>query len=146
MKKRTLITCLSIMLVSMFFVSGIEAVGQIPIEKEIELTKQIIQAKRQLIIGNVMDLTEEEGAGFWPLYTEYRGKVSEVADRKISLIQTDTAINPGNSGGGLYDQEGMLIGINTWTNDKRFSEGLSFALAFGTLLSLDPPFLGTESL
>ena len=33
----------------------------------------------------------------------------------------------------------MLIGINTWTEDKRFAEGLSFAIAFDTLLKLDPP-------
>ena len=59
--------------------------------------------------------------------------------RKVRVIQTDAAINPGNSGGGLYDKQGMLIGLNTWTNDKRFSEGLSFAIAFQTLLDLDPP-------
>jgi serine protease Do len=59
--------------------------------------------------------------------------------RKIRIIQTDTAINPGNSGGGLYDKEGMLIGINTWTNDKRFSEGISFAITLESLLNLEPP-------
>ena len=57
----------------------------------------------------------------------------------MRVIQTDAAINPGNSGGGLYSKQGMLIGLNTWTNDKRFSEGLSFAITFQTLLDLDPP-------
>jgi hypothetical protein len=78
-------------------------------------------------------------------WSHTRGTISQVriqrrGGRRISIIQTDTAINPGNSGGGLYDQDGMLIGINTWTNDKRFSEGLSFALAFQSLLQLNPPF------
>jgi S1-C subfamily serine protease len=59
--------------------------------------------------------------------------------RRVPVIQTDTAINCGNSGGGLYDQDGVLIGINTWTNDKRFSEGISFAIGFQALLDLDPP-------
>lgn len=54
------------------------------------------------------------------------------------VIQTSAAINPGNSGGGLYDAAGMLLGINTWTQDKRFAEGLGFSIAFATLLDLIP--------
>jgi S1-C subfamily serine protease len=65
--------------------------------------------------------------------------VQTCGDRKVRVIQTDTAINPGNSGGGLYDKEGRLIAINTWTNDKRASEGISFAIMFETLLKLAPP-------
>lgn len=57
---------------------------------------------------------------------------------EIRVIQTSAAINPGNSGGGLYDHDGRLIGINTWTKDKRFAEGLSFSIAFHTLLPLLP--------
>jgi serine protease Do len=57
------------------------------------------------------------------------------------VIQTQAAINPGNSGGGLYDKEGYLIGINTWTSDKSISEGIGFAIAMESLLELVPPFL-----
>ncbi len=60
------------------------------------------------------------------------------------MIQTDTAVNPGNSGGGLYNQQGMLVGINTWTNDS-FSEGLSFMIFPKSLLGLDPPFVPEKS-
>jgi len=63
--------------------------------------------------------------------------------RRIRVIQTNAAINPGNSGGGLYDKDGNLIGINTWTNDKRISEGLGFAIAWESLLELNPPGLKT---
>ncbi len=77
-------------------------------------------------------------------WSHTRGTVSQFrtqtcGDRKVRIIQTDAAINPGNSGGGLYDKEGNLVGLNTWTNDKRFSEGLSFAITFQTLLDLAPP-------
>jgi S1-C subfamily serine protease len=79
-------------------------------------------------------------------WSHTRGVISQFrtqtcAARKIRIIQTDAAINPGNSGGGLYAQDGTLIGINTWTNDKRFSEGISFAIAFESFLDADPPSL-----
>jgi hypothetical protein len=61
--------------------------------------------------------------------------------RTIRVIQTNAAINPGNSGGGLYDKKGRLVGITTWTQDKRVAEGLSFAIAFETLLKLNPEIL-----
>jgi len=57
---------------------------------------------------------------------------------EIRVIQTSAAINSGNSGGGLYDSDGRLVGINTWTQDKRYAEGLSFSIAFHTLLPLLP--------
>jgi S1-C subfamily serine protease len=77
-------------------------------------------------------------------WTHTQGVISQFrtmsqGGRTIRLIQTQTAINPGNSGGGLYDNESYLIGINTWTSDKRSSEGLSFAITFDSLLALDPP-------
>jgi hypothetical protein len=79
-------------------------------------------------------------------WTHTRGSISQFrlqkrGARQIHIIQTDAPLNPGNSGGGLYDKSGALIGINTWTNDKRFSEGLGFAIGLSSLLDLDPPGL-----
>lgn len=65
-------------------------------------------------------------------------RLNDLNGRAMRIIQTSAAINPGNSGGGLYDKGGHLIGINTWTKDKRFAEGLSFAITFTTLLDLAP--------
>ena len=82
-------------------------------------------------------------------WTHTRGSISQLrlqhrGLRQVHVIQTDAPLNPGNSGGGLYDKSGTLIGINTWTNDKRFSEGLGFAIALDTLLELDPPGVHAE--
>ena len=45
------------------------------------------------------------------------------------MIQTDAAINPGNSGGALVDDEGELIGINTYiSSSSQSSAGLGFAI------------------
>ncbi|TXT22375.1 MAG: trypsin-like serine protease with C-terminal PDZ domain [Planctomycetota bacterium] len=65
-------------------------------------------------------------------------RLNDFNGRAMKIIQTSAAINSGNSGGGLYDKAGRLIGINTWTKDKRFAEGLSFAITFTTLLELAP--------
>ena len=57
----------------------------------------------------------------------------------LNLYQTQTPINVGNSGGGLYTADGLLLGINTWTEDKSVTEGLNFAIAVASLLELLPP-------
>jgi serine protease Do len=76
-------------------------------------------------------------------WTHSAGDISQIRrqthnDYSFRVLQTTAAINPGNSGGGLYDSDGRLIGINTMTGDKRFAEGLSFSIAFPTLLDLTP--------
>ena len=65
-------------------------------------------------------------------------RTQDIRVAAVRVIQTQAAINPGNSGGGLYDQEGYLLGINTWTADKSVSEGIGFAIALDTLLELAP--------
>ena len=57
----------------------------------------------------------------------------------VDLYQTQTPINFGNSGGGLYTKTGTLIGINTMTQDKQKSEGLSFAICINMLEKLLKP-------
>jgi hypothetical protein len=88
-------------------------------------------------IGNPQGLgwTHTQGA-----VSQYR--IQKIAGRQVPVIQTQTVINPGNSGGGLYDRDGFLVGINTWTQDKRVSEGLNFAIALEILTDLRPPELG----
>jgi S1-C subfamily serine protease len=76
-------------------------------------------------------------------WTHTQGVISQlrlqrVDGHEVHVIQTQTALNPGNSGGGLFDREGYLLGINTWTNDRRVSEGISFAISLDTLLELQP--------
>jgi S1-C subfamily serine protease len=76
-------------------------------------------------------------------WTHSAGDISQVRRRtqdgyQVRILQTTAAINRGNSGGGLYDAAGRLIGINTLTGDKHFSEGLGFSIALPTLLELVP--------
>ena len=45
-----------------------------------------------------------------------------------TLLQTDTAINPGNSGGGLFNGQGVLVGIVVAKHTGAEIEGLGFAV------------------
>ena len=76
-------------------------------------------------------------------WTYTQGNVSQFRTqafdgRRLRVVQISTALNPGNSGGGLYDKDGFLIGINTWAQDKRVSEGLNFAISADALADLLP--------
>jgi serine protease Do len=55
------------------------------------------------------------------------GLVSALRDIRegAPLIQTSTPISPGSSGGGLFDAQGRLIGITTWS--RKESQNLNFA-------------------
>jgi S1-C subfamily serine protease len=77
-------------------------------------------------------------------WTHTQGVISQMRTQdfelhRVRVIQTQASINPGNSGGGLYDNEGFLLGINTWTTDKSLSEGIGFAISLDSLLELAPP-------
>lgn len=64
----------------------------------------------------------------------------------IRIYQTQAAVNPGNSGGGLYDEAGVLLGINTWTADKTIAEGIAFAISAASIWDVlsreNPPWCG----
>lgn len=59
-----------------------------------------------------------------------------IDDRTMTLLQTDTAINPGNSGGGLFDGQGVLIGIVVAKQTGAEIEGLGFAVPINNVLDI----------
>jgi serine protease Do len=81
-------------------------------------------------------------------YTATQGVISKV-DRVrdgLKFIQIDAAINPGNSGGPLVNEQGEIIGVNSFI--IRGGDNLAFALPVNYLrmaLSLYHPNMGTPS-
>ena len=55
--------------------------------EEIQLTRTMIQAGRQAIVTEAMDLTPKEMETFWPLYREYRLEAAKIGDRVVGLIE-----------------------------------------------------------
>ena len=56
----------------------------------------------------------------------------EINNKRLSLLQTDSAINPGNSGGGLFNDKGELIGLVVAKGSGTDIEGLGFAIPIDT--------------
>jgi len=56
-----------------------------------------------------------------------------------TVLQTDAAINPGNSGGALFDQEGRVLGINTYSSHGY--NNLGFTIPIHVALVLKDHFL-----
>jgi len=78
----------------------------------------VIAGQRILAIGHPLGLS----------YTATQGIISK-EDRVyngLKYIQIDAAINPGNSGGPLINEQGQVIGVNTFI--MRDSESLGFAV------------------
>lgn len=79
--RRSLLTLLFPLLLA----PGVALAGQV--QKEIDLTRSIVQGQRRGIIAGSLPLTPAEAQAFWPLYDEYAKATSEAGDRTVKLIK-----------------------------------------------------------
>lgn len=77
---------IALALASLIFTSPVGAQSLLS-QKEIAAAKEMVERKRNFVVIANLDLTEEEGKKFWPLYEEYRIKIREVRLRRIELIK-----------------------------------------------------------
>jgi hypothetical protein len=56
-------------------------------EAYVELLPADVQAKRQEVIKEGMQLDEKQAAAFWPVYEEYAGEQKKLGDQKLAIIQ-----------------------------------------------------------
>jgi hypothetical protein len=54
--------------------------------ENIQLTRTLIDAQRQLLVSGGLELTPKEMEGFWPLYRTYRVEMAKLGDRLVSVI------------------------------------------------------------
>ena len=83
---KTTIAVVMLALVLAFSVSTSEAEGLLS-QKDIAAAKELVERKRNFVVIANLDLTDEEGKKFWPLYDEYRIKIREVRIRRLELIE-----------------------------------------------------------
>lgn len=55
-------------------------------EDEVAQGREMVQAGRKDVIRTSLPLTEDEAAGFWPIYAEYSAKTAEIMDRYTAMV------------------------------------------------------------
>ena len=56
-------------------------------EADVELLREDVQAKRQEVIKERIQLDEKLAASFWPVYEQYAGEPKQLGDQKLATIQ-----------------------------------------------------------
>ena len=56
-------------------------------DKDVALLRQNLQAESKKIVEKNMQLSDAEGAAFWPLYNEYTAEVRKVNDTRFGLVK-----------------------------------------------------------
>jgi len=98
-RRHTLVITLALVLAVWTLAPASEALAQEAQETQdatneqfIELLRQDIQADKIALMTAALQLTNEQGEKFWPLYREYQVELSAIGDSRIKLIK-DYAAN-----------------------------------------------------
>lgn len=80
--KQTLVAAVSIGI----WLAGLgQATAQAP-RDAVEMLRADLKTDRVAMMAEEMNLTEKEGAAFWPLYRSYRAEVDKVTDHFVELV------------------------------------------------------------
>jgi hypothetical protein len=80
---------LAVMVLAMLAMVAVPALAQ---NDDMEILREKVRADKKLLVAQSMQLTEEEGKVFWPIYDAYQAEKSKLADRRIKVIE-DYAAN-----------------------------------------------------
>src|SRR5688572_32011536 len=78
---RTLLSLAALILLSMPLPAQAQDAG------ETQSLRADLQAERTKLVAANLQLTDAEGAKFWPLYNDYRAQQSKLGDRTIALVE-----------------------------------------------------------
>src|SRR6188472_2651037 len=63
------------------------AMAQAPATTNMEILRQKITADKKLVVAQNLQLTDAEGATFWPVYEAYQKELQQVNQRLTAVIQ-----------------------------------------------------------
>ncbi len=53
----------------------------------VEILRQDIRSQKVALLTEALDLTDEQGAVFWPIHREYESELAKINDERIALIK-----------------------------------------------------------
>ena len=114
-----------------------------PINNSTNKVVPMVQDKSNILVGMDVHAIGSPGKGINCSYT--RGYISQQIDnyewkypnseevKSADIIQTQTPINPGNSGGPLINNDGQVVGVNSF---KSSAVGINFAVSINEVIDL----------
>lgn len=51
-----------------------------------EIGRSVLKTEKKAVIAEIMQLTQQEGEVFWPLYNEYNEKMYVIGDKQVKII------------------------------------------------------------
>jgi hypothetical protein len=83
------------------------------VERYIELLRSDLKTGKVAVLTEALQLTQEQGDVFWPIYREYEVELAALGDRKVALIR-EYAANYGS----LTDEQVKSIAEQTYRLDE----------------------------
>ena len=74
----------SILLTAVALTVSLPASAQV--RTDVAMDRAQLQSDYQNIVALNLNITDEQGKTFWPLYREYRGEMQKVGDRMVELV------------------------------------------------------------
>jgi uncharacterized protein YnzC (UPF0291/DUF896 family) len=66
--------------------AGLPALAQDKPADNMQIVRDKIKADKKLFVAEVMNLTDSEAKGFWPVYDSYQKDLGKIHDKSIALI------------------------------------------------------------
>jgi hypothetical protein len=58
---------------------------------DFELSRDVLQAERKLLVSRALELSDAEAAAFWPVYDQYAAEQRALNDRLVKVIESFAA-------------------------------------------------------
>lgn len=93
-------------------VSGVAAAQQRPTDT-MEILREKVRADKKVVVAGVLDLTDTEARGFWPVYGAYQSDMIEYYDRVAKLLVDYTSAYETMSDDTATQLLGQLLALET---------------------------------
>ena len=105
------------------------------VDSYIELLRADVRAQKVAILGQAMNLSEDEASVFWPIQREYEVELAKLYDERVALIRAYTETYESMSDEKAEELTGWLLRLERQRTDlkekyfERFAEDVSPTVA-----------------